>query len=397
MAGVHRVVILGFICLRAGSLAQLAIAFTSGSLSRAEVPWVSATSAVLLIVESVGVCVLMWRGGSATRPDLVAVDVITLCLLYGLQVIFASDTARAVTWEGWVFGVGVGFLIPIACLPSWRATTLTGFLVVAAYWVTVLPDALHYGQAATVLASGSGLVANIVGMRLIWTFLSRLGTRADVEADAARQARAQLALENQRIMHELHSQTGSLTAFLRDVDPSRLAGSPEELKALTDTLWVSATRARAELSGLLHDQDHDFESLGSTLQRVAHECGSVHVTCTTYQVDDLTLPADTLGAVGRGVATLLENVAHHSGAREATVYARLENGRFEVTVTDTGSGFDPTTTPWGLGLSKIAGEHLTHHQIDRTIRSAPGQGTTITLSAMVDLPSAAPEHRWTAS
>lgn len=379
LAGVNRLVVLGIVALRVGAVAQLVVAFASGSLAHAAVPWLSAAAAVLLVVESSVTCTLWWRGGRASRPGLVAVDIATLSLLYALQLVFASDASRAVTWEGWVVGIDVGFLVAVACLPTWRSTSLAGAFVVGGYWLTVLPDALARDQAATVLASGSGLVVDIVGMRLIWVLLSRLGARADDEAAAAQRARELLVSQNQRIVHELHSQTGNVVALLRDLEPARLDGSPREVELLAEALWSSATRARAALVGGPEGEEVSG-TLGATLRDSARRCHTLQVTCTTYQVDALRLPDETLGAISRAVTTVLENVAHHSGTREATVYAGIDGDSFEVTVTDAGVGFDPASAHWGVGLATIAGSHLAEHQLHPSIRSAPGLGTTVTIT-----------------
>ncbi len=379
LAGVNRAAIVGFICLRVGSLVQLVVGLSSGSLTRAQEPWLSASAAGLVLVESLVVCVLMWRGGRASRPDLVLLDVTTLCLVYLIQVVYAHDAARAVTWEGWAFGVGVGFLIPIACLPRWTAVTLAGVAVVGTYWATTLPDAVAYNQAATVVANGSGLAVNLIAMRLLWLFLVRLGTRADTEAAAAQAAREELAARNQRIVHELHHQTGSLVTFLNELDPADLREDRGQLRELSDALWISANRARAELSGATRAQDGDG-TLGAALRAVAGQCPGLHVTCTTYQVDDLHLAASTLAAIDRAVQTLLANVLQHSASREATIYASVQNGSYSVSITDSGAGFDPDATPVRVGLGEVAGRHLTAHGLATSIRSAPGQGTTVTIT-----------------
>jgi signal transduction histidine kinase len=82
------------------------------------------------------------------------------------------------------------------------------------------------------------------------------------------------------------------------------------------------------------------------------------------------------------IRELLNNVVKHSQAQHAHVLLDMENGYFQVKVTDDGMGFDPQTlgTPTvegGFGLYSIRERLIA---LDGTLRieSAPGTGTEVT-------------------
>jgi signal transduction histidine kinase len=75
----------------------------------------------------------------------------------------------------------------------------------------------------------------------------------------------------------------------------------------------------------------------------------------------------------------LHNAIKHSGARKAEVSLLGLADRIELTVHDLGVGFDPVATQvQGLGLTSMK-ERLTAVRGQLVIRSAPQQGTTISV------------------
>jgi signal transduction histidine kinase len=77
----------------------------------------------------------------------------------------------------------------------------------------------------------------------------------------------------------------------------------------------------------------------------------------------------------------LHNAIKHSGARKAEVSLLGLADRIELTVHDLGVGFDPVATQvqgLGLGLTSMK-ERLTAVRGQLVIRSAPQQGTTISV------------------
>ena len=72
----------------------------------------------------------------------------------------------------------------------------------------------------------------------------------------------------------------------------------------------------------------------------------------------------------------LQNVAKYADASAATVRLAQSTGSLIFEVTDDGRGFDPEGAERGSGLQGIA-DRLAALGGTLTVRSAPGEGTTI--------------------
>ena len=100
------------------------------------------------------------------------------------------------------------------------------------------------------------------------------------------------------------------------------------------------------------------------------------------------VPAPVAAAFAHAVHEALSNVASHAGTGEAWVEVSLPAsggrakplGDLDVTVRDVGAGFDPARVdPARLGLRRSIIERMADWGGQASIRSAPGQGTTVSL------------------
>ena len=80
----------------------------------------------------------------------------------------------------------------------------------------------------------------------------------------------------------------------------------------------------------------------------------------------------------------LSNVVKHSGTRDAQVTLSTTGDALRLTVADSGRGFDQATAAIqdGLGLASMR-ERLRLIEGEFTVRSQPGQGTTIIASVPI--------------
>ena len=158
----------------------------------------------------------------------------------------------------------------------------------------------------------------------------------------------------------------------------------EQLEEITE----SATEALAEVRQIAYDlRPFLIDRIGLTksvdalVRRVA-DSTDVKVVASLADVDGV-LPAGDEISLYRIVQEALGNAIKHAGATEIDVAVRRENGSIALSVRDNGRGFTPAdgarapgTSGFGLvGMAERA--RLLHAGL--TIRSAPGEGTTIAL------------------
>jgi signal transduction histidine kinase len=103
----------------------------------------------------------------------------------------------------------------------------------------------------------------------------------------------------------------------------------------------------------------------------------------THEIDELEgvfTPGDEI-VLYRIVQECLNNILKHSGATRAEINLSVNGKQFALTVRDNGRGFAPDGDSLGragLGLQSIA-ERARILGGARTIQTAPGQGTTVTV------------------
>jgi signal transduction histidine kinase len=99
----------------------------------------------------------------------------------------------------------------------------------------------------------------------------------------------------------------------------------------------------------------------------------------------VTVDADGVGRFGQDTEAAvyfccleaLQNTAKYAGASQARICLQAQDGTLSFTVSDDGAGYDARHTPMGSGLRNMA-DRLAALGGRLEVRSAPGQGTTIT-------------------
>ena len=81
----------------------------------------------------------------------------------------------------------------------------------------------------------------------------------------------------------------------------------------------------------------------------------------------------------------LQNTAKYAHATQAHICLQAQNGSLCFSVSDDGTGYDARHTPMGSGLRNMA-DRLAALGGQLEVRSAPGQGTTITGQLPTALP-----------
>lgn len=106
------------------------------------------------------------------------------------------------------------------------------------------------------------------------------------------------------------------------------------------------------------------------------------------------VPAESAIHIYRIVQAALSNVARHSGARQAWVSLKGEDGKLAVEIRDNGKGFDPAgdmdrSAGEGIGLMGMR-ERAEHLNGAVEVCSKPGQGTAVRLRIPVSARAAQP-------
>jgi signal transduction histidine kinase len=193
-----------------------------------------------------------------------------------------------------------------------------------------------------------------------------------------------LAQERERIAREFHDGLGHhLVSAIRGLESIR-----RRLKAHADTAADCALQEQIDiLRAALDDTRQTIQQLRApettdmrvfirqTAERVAQRLGAqLHCDCPDA-MPELT-PLQTL-MLTRVVQEALSNVMKHAGRpQNLWVACDWRDGWLEMRVADDGDGFDPAAVLEGMGLSNMR-ERIRTLGGELTIRSAPGQGTTV--------------------
>lgn len=229
-----------------------------------------------------------------------------------------------------------------------------------------------------------------------------LEQRVQAGTEQVRLLAAQLSVAEQeeraRIAQVLHDYVQQLLYAIQmrmqlmELDLSATsAANVQEGLAETKQLLEDATQATRSLAHELNPPVLGSEDVGELLQWLASHMQNLHELHTRVTVTGRPHLADKTGRIllFHVVRELLFNVVKHANVTEAEITAAEitaaeGEGRVQISVRDGGAGFDPASSAGegarkpGLGLPGIR-ERLQLFQGEMQIRSAPGQGTTITL------------------
>ncbi len=303
-------------------------------------------------------------------------------------------------------------------IPTWFAPTVLSaplaLASAAAYWegsvATSTPASAHNSPAASAALLLAVAAANWSGRRLLY----RRASRADAALDRADQdARAQYVVltrnverrEHERLLHDTVLNT--LTALSRAGSGELVAGRCRHDITLMecvlgDSGQVSGGQVNGgrvsggQVNGGLVNGAPGHSRLLAGIEAVASEMRArglkVHLEVTggtpATDADRPAVPLPVVAALAHAVREALANVISHAGTTEAWVKIVVvapgaqatEPGGVRVTVRDAGAGFDPAhVDPARLGLRRSVVERLADSGGRASIRSAPGQGTVVSM------------------
>jgi signal transduction histidine kinase len=192
---------------------------------------------------------------------------------------------------------------------------------------------------------------------------------------------ARLETERRRIGRELHDQVGAaLTAVKCQLAAARHANTGDENRVLADTdeLLTRTISQVQDLSSTLRPVMLDEHGLAAALEsyitRYTRQT-AVHVEFTHGGLEEACSPLVETAAF-RIVQEALTNVARHARTDRARVVVRRTPEALTLSVADSGAGFDAGIAATATGLTGMS-ERAQLLGGTLTVRSAPGEGTTI--------------------
>ncbi|MQA82312.1 MAG: GAF domain-containing protein [Streptosporangiales bacterium] len=251
---------------------------------------------------------------------------------------------------------------------------------------------VHTRQRRAFGATDVALLARVGGLVAGGLHVARrhrqLAARERAHEQFADQVVAAQEAERRRLVGDLHdgiSQRLVSLAYHLDAARHTVASSPdralEQLREARELADLALDEARSVVSGLLPPVLDDL-GLAGGLASVARGLAGVDVR---LDLCDTRLPEHVEVALYRIAQEAMQNVVRHADASSLQVTYAYGRGTARLDIADDGVGFDPgrdspTTEPGsgGYGLAsmaeraKIVGGRL-------TVRSAPGDGTRVTL------------------
>jgi len=187
------------------------------------------------------------------------------------------------------------------------------------------------------------------------------------------------AAERARIAREIHDTISQHLFALRMITAGMHRADPGNQQAhAIERISEEALRDMQVLLIELHPASLDSTGLAPALQEI---CAAYHdrlgVTVDSA-LDDVTVPAPVEHALLRITQEACTNAVRHGNAPRLAVSMTRQDGHVELTVRDTGTGFDPAAPHPGSGLAHIR-DRVAELGGTVDIDSAPGQGTALTV------------------
>lgn len=375
-AGAELALVRAFAGLRAVNLTQLWLA-VSGLLDASPRPVLNIALVIGWTLWSAGAVGVALHQRRITDPRLVWSDVAVAVAILAAMPLVTTTATRVDTWHNWAHPVSLSTALIAGAAFTGSRMVGTAALLASAYLATTLPGVIGADDQWTVVTNAVAYIAFVTVGWALAGFLRRLGADADAQRARAEDLGARVGAEAELDRHRalLHDHA-TLLHFIGHAETL----SAEAEQSLRAQARDGASRVRAFLSlGAAPAPP------GSTLAGVvAHAAAAYPELPLTVNVDtaaETELDAQDAEVLGAAVGTLLANVRAHAAAQAVTVHAGPASTGWEVVVRDDGAGFDPATTARGFGLSRLVVDPCRRRGIAVTVESAPGEGTTITLTS----------------
>ena len=200
--------------------------------------------------------------------------------------------------------------------------------------------------------------------------------------------------ERTRIAREIHDDIGQRLALLsieiqqmKEIVPNSVAELRSRFEELEKRTWEISTDAQS-LSHELHSSRLEYLGMFSAMKSFSREFSDKHKVDVVFDIrgDQLYLPPEISVCLFRILQESLHNALKHSGVRRFEVTLQASPAEIQLTVRDSGVGFDPAlaSSSQGLGLISMR-ERVKLVKGTIAITSRPLSGTEV--SVRVPLPA----------
>ncbi len=220
---------------------------------------------------------------------------------------------------------------------------------------------------------------------LIFAFVEDITDRKLSDSALASLSRRLIEAQEQerlRISRELHDDVGQRLAVLAN-ELQQLQEGPFEARGRIAELQKQTAEIAADIQSLsheLHSSKLEFLGIAAATKSFCHEFETQQKVKIDFRADDLptALPPDLSLCFFRVLQEALRNAAKHSGVREFEVRLWGTSSEIQLTVSDSGVGFDIEAAKAGRGLGLISmEERLKMLNGAFSVESQPEHGTTI--------------------
>lgn len=242
-----------------------------------------------------------------------------------------------------------------------------------------------------------GSCAGITLLVALWAaFLRQKNAPLRREIVTRERAGSQLATERRRVAADLHDtlEQTLLAANLQLTAAARLQPAHAESTAPLSLAQQLLARGQQEVRDAvwdLHANTAEPQPLPALLARACAEAGSLagaEVTFT-HRGPENSLNRLIIAQSVRLVREAVTNALKHARPRHVAVACEFTDAQLRLTIPDDGSGFDAAHAPGPeTGHLGLTGMRERLQRLDGTleVRSAPGQGTTITATVPIPKP-----------
>jgi signal transduction histidine kinase len=206
--------------------------------------------------------------------------------------------------------------------------------------------------------------------------------------------------ERCRIARDLHDDINQRLALLTmELDQLKKSMSNPSAKVLSriSELRKQTVEITTDIRALayeLHSPKLEHLGLVAAMEGFCKEFGEQQNVVIAFKSQDLPrpLPPSTSLCLFRVMQEALHNAAKHSGARSIEVQLWGTSDEVHLTVSDSGSGFDPEVVRKGRGLGLISMQERLHLVQGRIlIRSEPKTGTVVSVCVPIGASPSATE------